>query len=144
MIRHIPGDVVIDVEHRRPCGEQPVEVGPVFFHRHVQHRDPIAMSGGNTTQQVDIAFHSRDQFTLTRHGKMQLHQRADTIGVTIEYIPCRFLLSFIGISDPWAIVLYSRIPGTGEDERPAASSRHLMLALTGLQTRSGKHSLHPA
>ena len=78
--------MVIEVAHLHARFEQPVQCVAVFRQRNVEHGDLIAGPGLDPFQQADVAFGAGDQFGIDRIGQPQLMQRADTIGVAVEYV----------------------------------------------------------
>ena len=84
--RHLAGEVVIEVLPRDATLEQRLQRRPIARHRDIEHGRAVARLCADAREQCDVALDAGDQHRLARLVEAELVQRAQPVGVAVEYV----------------------------------------------------------
>ena len=93
VLGNLPREVVIDVGDLGPGPQDGVERRSVRIHGDIEHRDLVPGHCGDLLKQINIPLHPGDKRALRRRRQAQLKQRANAVGIPIEYVVASHIAS---------------------------------------------------
>src|SRR6266849_2371569 len=109
MRRQRTGVVMIEIAHGYPGFEQSDQILAVLMERDVEHRNVVAGSPLDATQQFNVALYAGDERSSLRFSETKLLQGAQAVGVAVE----RVVASHIALTGPRSRILSRCWPSFG-------------------------------